>query len=98
MSINVSQEAVQAMRNACSQAEEIQDQMTGFAQALNSVYQENCTGLGAHSQAIQDLLNTLIDTSSDAKKVKKLVKKLTVVSTTIADHIESSLYSKGRSR
>ena len=98
MSLNVSQEALQALRNASTQAEEIHEQLSGFAKTLNSAYQDNCLGLGAHSQDIQNLLDTLVDTSSDAKKVKKLVKKLTTASTIIADHIESTLYGKGRSR
>lgn len=97
MSLNVSQEAIQALRAANSKVRELHIELLKQAKSLVLTYGDNKDGLGQHDSSIENLLSQLVDTSGDEVEVKKLVKKLTLSANLIADHIEHDLY-KGRSR
>jgi hypothetical protein len=94
MSLNVSEQAIQALKTANSQVRELHIELLNYAKALLLAYGENQDGLGQHNSSIEDLLQQLVDTSGDEKAVKRLVKKLTAASNTIALHIEDDLYKK----
>lgn len=97
MSLQVTEEAIAAMRGANSQFREVHKELLGYAKSLILTYGENCDGLGQHNQSIEELLQQLVDTSGDERAVKKLVKKLTKSCTVISDHIEHNLYA-GKSK
>lgn len=92
--INVSEEALQVLRDTSAQVEEIHRQLTGFSKNLDTAFNDNCLGLGAHYGDIDRLLKTLAETSSDEKEVNRLVKKISVITLTMAAHIANSLYSQ----
>ena len=97
MSLNVTEEAIAAMRAANIQFLEVQKELLLHSKALLLTYGDNSDGLGRHNQSIEALLQQLVETSGDEREVKKLVKKLTRSCNTIAAHIENDLY-RGRSR
>lgn len=97
MSLQVTEEAIAAMKAANTQFLEVQKELLGYSKALLLTYGDNKDGLGRHNQSIETLLQQLVETSGDEKEVKKLVKKLTRSCNTIAAHIEHDLYG-GKSR
>lgn len=97
MSLNVTQEAIDALKAANSKVRELHIELLNQAKTLIQTYDENKDGLGRHNTSIVELLQQLVDNSGDEREVKKFVKKLTMASSIIAHHIENDLYKK-RSR
>lgn len=97
MSLNVTEEAIQALNAANSNVRQLHIELLNQAKALIHTYSDNQDGLGRHNSSIEALIQQLVDDSGDEKEVKKLVKKLARSANIIAQHIEHDLY-KGRSR
>lgn len=70
------------------------------AKQLISTYQENSSGLGAHSASIQALLEDLaaFATGDATAPIKKLTKRLKRDYTNRKDFMENNPYGSGRSR
>lgn len=94
MSLNVSEEAIQALHAVNNRVREVHKELLEDAKVLITTYGENKEGLGQHNSSIEELLNQLVDVSGDEKAVKKLVKSLTLASNIIREHIEHDLYKE----
>ena len=80
---NLSDEAIQALRTLSSHLRTSQESLLNSTKDLLGKFSENQNGLGAHSDKIEELLQSLcqflgVNTEEDDMPIKKLAKKLTI--------------------
>lgn len=95
----VTEEALAAMETAAAGMEETNKKLKADIKALESAFQENEGGLGAHSDDISSLLEDLQKIGEEAAiPVKKLILKMAKSILIRRAHMEKNSYSRGRSR
>jgi len=95
----VTEDALSAMEVAAAGMEETNKKLLEDIKVLESVFEENEDGLGAHSDDISSLLEELQKIGEDAAiPVKKLILKMAKSILIRKDHMERNRYSQGRSR
>lgn len=97
MSWSVSEEAITAIDTAATQLEESREQMKAAVTTLKNVFDENSSGLGAHADQIQKLIED-VEAAEEAgwQPVKKLTRKLVRARTIRQEHIDGGYTGKSR--
>lgn len=97
--VSVTDQAVASLNNMSMQLQELAERIHKETELLQSVFEENQDGLGAHSQDIQNLIEEVQGAEEDASiPVKKLVLKLQRAALIRQKHIETKRYNQGLGR
>lgn len=95
----VNEEGLMAMDAATKAMDETTEKIQQDIKQLESAFEENEAGLGAHSDEIRTLIEELQAVGQEASNpVKKLILKMMKSMLIRQKHIEESSYTKGRSR
>ena len=95
-SYTVTEEAVETMNNVSAYFDELISQLQQSINQLQTTFNDNQAGCGAHAESIQALIDYLnMLTQQASNPIKILALKLIKASLKRRDHIDTDNYKKG---